>query len=690
MGNLDEAIKYATKYNWAVFPVSQKTKKPLTPHGCKDAKKNVGAITSWWTRNPDASIGIATGSISNLVVIDADIDENKGIDGIISLHRWETAHHKTLPETVQVKTGRGGMHLYFQYHGSDIGNRAGLLDGLDVRGEGGYIIAPPSMHPNGTRYHWEQSPEEIELAPLDDVVMELLGTSIKKESERFELPQLIPMGERNHTLFQLACSLQSQGLSDQSIRAALVETNKTSCAVPVDDDEIETILSSALKYAKGEIKVLSSAQEWREPKIAMKIDKDGNATDVPAQTISNASEAIEYDKALFGRIRHNEVTSSIYVYGNLPWRTHKGWREWGNTDDSNLRCYLEDNYGLKNDKKIMDALRIVTEKNPVNPIKDMLNECKEQWDGNKYVENLLPTMLGVEKTEYSIQVMRIFMLGAVKRIFYPGCKFDYMLVLVGEQGGYKSSFLRFLAINDEWMHDNFNSLEGDKAFEKLRGMWIVELAELQATKRSKDVESIKSFITSRVDNYRKPYDRLSEQHKRMCVLAGTSNPVDFLTDRTGNRRFLPVTCHKNKRTFDMFADENHTKFMFMQAWGEIMNEFAQTMEKTKLVLPDHLEKEAIDQQEAYLEDNPDIGIIQEWLDKSCPHDRVCVSMIWKEALKRDYEKPSRRDINEIHEIMKNNIRGWCAVGKQEVPGYGIQRCYERKREPLYGGDWEKV
>lgn len=140
----------------------------------------------------------------------------------------------------------------------------------------------------------------------------------------------------------------------------------------------------------------------------------------------------------------------------------------------------------------------------------------------------------------------------------------------------------------------------------------------------------------------------------------------------------------------MFADENHTKFMFMQAWGEIMNEFAQTMEKTKLVLPDHLEKEAIDQQEAYLEDNPDIGIIQEWLDKSCPHDRVCVSMIWKEALKRDYEKPSRRDINEIHEIMKNNIRGWCAVGKQRIDGFGIQRCYDREKGALPDEGWEKL
>ena len=97
---------------------------------------------------------------------------------------------------------------------------------------------------------------------------------------------------------------------------------------------------------------------------------------------------------------------------------------------------------------------------------------------------------------------------------------------MGEQGKGKSSFLRFLALNDEWFNDNFNTLDGDKATEKLRGMWIVELAELQATKRAKDVETIKSFVTSRVDNYRVPYQKRTERRRRMCVLAGTSNPTD--------------------------------------------------------------------------------------------------------------------------------------------------------------------
>jgi predicted P-loop ATPase len=168
-----------------------------------------------------------------------------------------------------------------------------------------------------------------------------------------------------------------------------------------------------------------------------------------------------------------------------------------------------------------------------------------------------------------------------------------MLVLVGDQGRGKSSFLRYLALNDKWYNDNFSTLDSGRAVENLRGMWIVELAELQATKRTKDVETIKSFITSRVDTYRAPYGRRTEQRPRMCVLAGTSNPVDFLTDKTGNRRFLPITCGVHSITFDMFSDEIATKHEMMQAWGEIMSEFQQAGGRPKLVLPKRLEREAI-------------------------------------------------------------------------------------------------
>lgn len=675
---LEAALEYAERYGWAVFPIHPATKRPRTPHGCTDAKKDPGAIQNWWKRWPDSSVGIATGAISQLVVIDEDIDDKEDVNGYHEVTAWERVNG-SLPETVRAITGRGGAHLYFHYKGNDIRNRTKILPGVDIRGEGGYVVAPPSIHPNGTEYQWEVAPEDMPLAEVNSTVLALLGIG-KQRTDRtdFKLPDKIESGARNDTLFRLACSMQAQGLPDAAIMAALRETNAKSCTEPLTDQELDVIASSALKYQKGELKILSTdVPDWHEPELAMMVTKDGEVTDRPAQTIANAEEAIAFDKDLFGRIRYNELTYSPYVYGNLPWRRFKGWREWNNVDDSNLRSYIEKKYGLKSGEKTMDALTNVANRFSVNPIKQMLEAAAEDWDGNKYVENLLPMMLGAEKSEYTIAVMRLFMLGAVARIYHPGCKFDYMLILVGGQGENKSTFLRFLCLDDTYFNDNFSIMEGDKAFEKLRGMWIVELAELTAMRRAREVEGIKAFITSRVDTYRVPYGRRTEQRPRMCVLAGTSNPVDFLTDKTGNRRFLPITIDKAKATMDIYEDEIATKWVIRQAWGEIMNEFRQMGGKPKLVLPKRLQDEAIRRQTEFLEEDPRVGVIQEWLDTKTDVKRVCVLMLWREALGNLFTEPRPQDVNALHTIMKNSVAGWRYVNRQRVTGYGVQRCYER-------------
>ena len=672
---LSAALKYASQYGWAVFPIRPEDKRPLTPHGCKDAKKDPGAIRAWWKRWPNANVGVATGSASNLVVIDEDYDPDKGIDGIMSMREWAKVHGE-LPDTAMVITGRGGSHLYFHYTGKDIKNRAGIIEGVDVRGEGGYVVAPPSLHQNGSNYEWEQDPDDVSVADLDGTVKEFLSIGATGVAGNdFHVPTTIPSGERNSTLFKIACSMQAQGYPDAVILASLESMNKTACVEPLDDEELHNIAESALHYKKGEMKVLSQNDlVWHAPKLDMTLDKDGEPTDKVAQTIKNAEEAIEYDKDLFGRLWFSEIAYSPVVYGSLPWRQWKGWREWDNTDDSNMRSYLEDRYGLKNEKKIIDALQNVTTRHKINPIKTMLEEAHERWDGNKHVENLLPMFTGAEKTDYNTAALRLFMLGAVSRIYHPGCKFDYMLVLVGGQGKYKSSFFEFLAVNTSWLSDNFNSLDGDRAFEKLRGMWIVEMAELQATKRAKDVESIKSFITSRDDVYRAPYNRRTEHHPRMCVLGGTSNPTDFLTDRTGNRRFLPILCgiHDVPNPHD---DPENTKGEMLQAWGEIMDEYLRAGGRVRLVLPKKFEEQALAAQEDYMEEDPYIGVLQNWLDNT-KYDRVCSLMIWKEAFGHIYDDCPLKETRRIHDIMRNNITGWHPVGKQYVDGYGVVRAYE--------------
>lgn len=678
---LDAAMKYATQYGWAVFPIDTQTKKPLTPHGCKDAKKTPGPIAAWWRKWPKAGIGVATGSISGIIVIDEDIDRDKGIDGSYEMRIWER-NNGNLPETARALSGRGGVHRYFRYTGTDIKNRAGILDGVDVRGEGGYIIAPPSLHPNGTEYCWEDDPEEIPPAKVDDAVKKFLsiGKEPKESGESFEVPAQIPMGKRNETLFKLACSMQAQGFPDTAIKAAVAEVNETACISPIESDEIDTIIKSALQYKKGQLSVIEdSCLTWREPKIAMVIDKDGNPTDKPAQTIANAEEAIRYDKELFGRLAYNDMTYSPYVFGNLPWKQSRGWREWENVDDSQLRSYIEKKYHLKSPEKVMDAFQNVTSQRVINPIKTFLESAHTQWDGNKHIENLLPDMMGTVKTPYTAGVMRLFLLGAISRVYQPGCKYDYVPILIGAQGIGKSTFLRMLAVNEKFFSDSLGTLEGDKAKESLRGAWIVELSELLAMKRTKDVEATKSFITSREDIYRPPYQRRTERRPRRCVFAGTTNSTDFLTDRTGNRRFLPIECGVHPPTIDIFEDEMIAKSEILQAWGEAMDIYLREGKHIKLVLPRELQREAVKAQEDYLEDDPLAGTLQEWLNKT-EHERVCVLMLWREALGHTYEEPKHSDINKLHSVMQREISGWISVGKQRLGNYGIQRCYDRATE----------
>lgn len=678
------AVDYI-KRGLAVFPLEPKGKRPLTRNGCYDATKDAAQIKAWWQKWPDANIGIATGSRSgNIAVIDLDIDEDRGIDGYHELEDWKRKNGQ-FPETWTAITGRGGYHLYYKVN-EEVKNRAKIIDGVDVRGEGGYVVAPPSIHSNGRRYEWENAPEDTVMANANDTVKFFLNIGSEKYSTKFSMPEIVSVGERNTIIFKFACMMQAKGASDATVFAATMSENMSRCRPPLTEKEVKTIVNSALKYEKGKpIYVDDSGhatQGRREPIFAL------TEKGVIKQTIYNMCEAIEYDEKLWNHIKYNELSYSPFVCGSLPWEHQNMYREWNNSDDSNLKSYIESKYGLKSLDKIMEALNIVTNRNKFNPVVDMLKDIhKQKWDGKTgHIENLLPDYLGVEKTAYTTECMKIFMLGAISRAFHPGCKFDYMLVLIGKQGIGKSTFLRLLSMNNAWYNDNFNTIEGDKAPEKLRGMWMVELAELLAAKKAKEVESIKAFLTSTVDTYRPPYGRRTEQRPRVCVFAGTTNNDRFLTDRTGNRRFLPIVTRKEFVKKSMFSNLEEVKSDFENAWGEAMQIFIEANENPSLMLPPELQDYVENRQSEYMEEDVRVGIIQEWLDHTS-EERVCVMMLYELALGNEDRKPTRFESNEIHSIMMNSIEGWEKLkndngGRAKCGAYGAQICYVRTSKPL--------
>lgn len=241
------ALRYAD-LGFAVFPLRSKDKRPATEKGFKAATTNKQQISDWWDKHPDSNIGIATGAVSGgLVVIDLDIDKDKGLNGYETLKRWQQ-EHGDLPDTWQSITGRGGYHLFYQ--DSAIHKiRAGLYEGVDIRADGGYIVAPPSVHPNGNRYEWELGPGDgVEIARVDNTVAEFLQGPAPKERERqgFQEPEEIPEGMRVSTMVRLVGSLKAKGLADDAIRAAVQAENGTKCIPPLTDEELEKEVFSAL------------------------------------------------------------------------------------------------------------------------------------------------------------------------------------------------------------------------------------------------------------------------------------------------------------------------------------------------------------------------------------------------------------------------------------------------------------
>jgi hypothetical protein len=197
----------------------------------------------------------------------------------------------------------------------------------------------------------------------------------------------------------------------------------------------------------------------------------------------------------------------------------------------------EENYGLTSEKKVQSAIKIVANENRYHPVRDYLNSL--QWDGTERIRYALHHFLGADTDEYTYEALKLFLMGAIRRVFRPGSKFEVMLCLVGGQGAGKSTFFRLLAGRDEWFSDDLKKLDDENVYRKLQGHWIIEMSEMIATANAKSIEEIKSFLSRQKETYKVPYETHPADRLRQCVFGGTTNRQDFLPrDRTGNRRIL--------------------------------------------------------------------------------------------------------------------------------------------------------
>ena len=276
---LDHALAYAAR-GWRVHPLRARDKTPASKHGCKDATTDEAQIKAWWTKLPNANIGLATGY--EFFVIDID---PAGM-------AWYEAEQ--LPATHEAVTGRAGRHvLYRMPAGYVIGNTAGLLaKGVDVRGIGGYIVAPPSLHPSGTVYQWLDCDGLVPDGPCADAPPEIIAALAHRPetSGPLTIPNTIKKGVQHRTLHALASSLRAKGMEQPEIEAALIIAARRCEDVP-PDSHMARLAESVCKLYKPGLSPDYAARA-RQPVAAPADDDEGDDFDDERGLIPSLVDAI--------------------------------------------------------------------------------------------------------------------------------------------------------------------------------------------------------------------------------------------------------------------------------------------------------------------------------------------------------------------------------------------------------------
>lgn len=466
-------------------------------------------------------------------------------------------------------------------------------------------------------------------------------------------------------------------------------------ALAMADERVRTTMGKEkLAEAEQEFKVTVSDDNWMQQ---LEFNKKGEIISAAA----NIKLILQHDLQLKGKVALDDFAHRPVLRRDLPWRKAERGKFWQDADDSGLRNYLSALYTIKGPGIVKDAFNEMLIQNAFHPVRDYLNGLV--WDGIERLDTLFIDYLGAEDCEYNRAVTRKALTAAVKRVMEPGCKHDYMAVLVGPQGIGKS--LMLTKLGGQWFSDSLSSVHGKEAYEQLQGMWILEMGELWATRKT-DIEAVKMFISKQVDNFRVAYGYHTTVFPRQCVFFGTTNDREFLRDKTGNRRFWPVLAGEYERKKSLWSDMN--AHAIDQIWAEATNSWR---DGELLYLSGALEAEAVSRQELHTEESSKAGLIYEYLNTLLPEnwakmdvparrrfihgmefgdmpegtvkrDRVCAMEIWVELFEGDPKQLHPMQAREINDILRNTPgwgphtggRGRLYFGKI----YGHQRAFVQK------------
>ena len=256
----------------------------------------------------------------------------------------------------------------------------------------------------------------------------------------------------------------------------------------------------------------------------------------PKAILANAITALREAPEWAGVLAFNEFSLGTVALKSAPWAGAAG-SEWTDHEDRLTANWLQHEGICVSVEIAGQAVQTAAKDRRFHPVREYLDSLK--WDGTKRIDTWLNLYLGTEPSDYTAAVGARWLVSAVARVFRPGAKADCCLILEGPQGSKKSTALKTIA--GEWFADEIAELGSKDAALQTRGVWIIELAELDSMTRG-EVSKIKAFMSRGTDRFRPPYGKRLIESPRQCIFAGSVNHSAYLRDETGGRRFWPVVC----------------------------------------------------------------------------------------------------------------------------------------------------